>query len=282
MRDGSHGPGGGAGGSREPFLLHSAHVGKIELGSTTVTLDDETITIIASAGDERSARVRLATIDSVHVTSRVLTIELRDGTHLRLFGDRLVELRATLLESCRTVPELTRALRAFGSRRGQRSARATGAEEQHRFFTPLLIARRAASVAITPADVISAFDADALSHGFNAAIDRFAEERFRESPPARRALTAELSDLAEPLLASLDALRVAAKDAIGDLDNLRRWREWAGALRGTFETADRVWLGLDAALDAVQGRLPPAAGAGRGSSRTPSSTRRSGMRRRSE
>jgi len=280
MRDGTHGPGGGAG-SREPFLLHSAHVGKIELGTTTLTLDDETITIIASAGDERSARVRLATIDSLHVANRVLTIELRDGTHLRLFGDRLVELRATVLESCRTVPELTRALRAFGSRRGQRSARATGTEEQHRFFTPLLIARRAASVAMTPAEVISAFDADGLTQGFNAAIDRFAEERFRESPPARRALIAELSDLAEPLLASLDALRAAAKDAAGDLDNLRHWRHWAGALRDTFETADRVWLGLDAALDAVQGRLPPTAG-GRGIARTPSSTRRSGFRRRSE
>jgi hypothetical protein len=281
MRDGTQGSS-GAGGSREPFVLHSAHVGKIELGTTTVTLDDETITIIASASDERSARVRLATIDSVHVANRVLTIELRDGTHLRLFGDRLVELRTTLLESCRTVPELTRALRAFGSRRGQRSARATGGDEQHRFFTPLLVARRAASVAMTPAEVISAFDADVLSRGFNATIDRFAEERFRESPPARRALTAELSDLAEPLLVSLDSLRAAAKHAAGDLENLRHWRQWAGALRMTFEAADRVWLGLDAVLDAVQSRLPPNAAATRGKSRTPSTTRRPGFGRRSE
>lgn len=279
MRDG---PPGAAGGSREPFLLHSAHIGKIKLGTTTVTFDEETITIIASAGDERSARVRLTTVDAVHVADAVLTIELHDGTHLRLHGDRLVELRTTLLDYCRTVPELTRALRAFGSRRGQRGARATGTEEQHRFFTPLLVARRAASVAMTAAEVIAAFDADALSRGFNAAIERFADERFRDSPPARRALTAELTDLAEPLLASLDTLRVVAKDAAGDLENLRHWRHWASAVRATFETADRVWLGLDAALDAVQRRLPPNTGPGRGSSRTPSSTRRPGFGRRSE
>jgi hypothetical protein len=282
MRDGTHGSGSGPGGSREPFLLHSAHVGKIELGTTTVIFDDETISIIASAGDERSARVRLVTIDSVHVANRVLTIELHDGTHLRLFGDRLAELRATLLESCRTVPELTRALRAFGSRRGQRSSRSTGTDEQHRFFTPLLVARRAASVAMTPREVISAFDADVLSRGFNAVIDRFAEECFRDSPPAMRALTAELSDLAEPLLASLEGLRAAAKDAASDLENLRHWRKWASQVRRTFESADRVWLALDTALDSVQRRLPPNAGAGRGGSRTPSSTRRSGFGRRSE
>lgn len=281
MRDAT-GAGGGAGGSREPFLLHSAHVGKIKLGTTTVTFDDETITIIASGGEDGSARVRLATVDAVHVVEEVLTIELHDGTHLRLHGDRLIELRTTLLECCRTVPELTRALRAFGSRRGQRNARPTGTEEQHRFFTPLLVARRAASVALTPAEVIAAFDPEALSRGFSVAIDRFAEERFSDSPPARRAITAELTDLADPLFASLDALRLAATDAASDLENLRRWRQWASALRSVFETADRVWLGLDSVLDAAQRHLPPSASPARPGSRTPSSTRRPGFGRRSE
>jgi hypothetical protein len=34
-------------------------------------------------------------------------------------------------------------------------------------------------------------------------------------------------------------------------EDLRRWRRWAAGLRSTFETADRVWLSLDAALDAT-------------------------------
>ena len=280
MREGA---GRSGGGSREPFHVHSVHVGKITLGSTTVTFDDETLTIIASTGDERSARVRLATIDAVHLTEQVLTIELQDGTHLRLHGDRLIELRAAVLESCRTVPEVTRALRAFGSRRGQRGGRSTGADEQHRFFAPLLLARRAASLAVTPSDVIMVFDAEVLARGFNAALERFAEDRFRDSPPARRALIAEVSDLAEPLFAALDTLRDVARAARSELDSLRHWRAWARAVGTTFEMADRVWFSLDAVLDAVDRRLPRGPDAMKSAARTPSTgTRRPGFRRRSE
>jgi hypothetical protein len=270
-------------GGRSRFHIHAAHFGQISLGTTTVAFDEETLTIVASAADERSARVRLSNIDAVHVAENVLTIELQDGTHLRLHGDRLTELRTAVLDGCRMVPEVTRALRAFGSRRGQRGARATGADEQHRFFTPLLVARRAASAAITPAEVIAAFDAEALARAFNAALVRFAEERYRESPPARRALTAELTDLAEPLQATLDSLRDAERSAAADLEDLRSWREWAAAVRATFEIADRVWLTLDDALDAAQRRLPSVSDAQRGGAKTPSSSmRRHDLRRRSE
>jgi hypothetical protein len=257
-------------------------LGKHSMGSTTVTLDEESLTIMASAADERSARVRFAHIDAVHVAGTVLTIELHDGTHLRLHGDRLQELRTAVLESCRMVPEVTRALRAFGSRRGQRGARPTGAEEQHRFFAPLLLARRAASVAMSPGEVIWAFEADALAKAFNATIDRFAEDRFRNSPPARRALAAELTDLAEPLLEAVDVLRKTARAAAGDLENLRHWRQWASSVRMTFEAADRAWLALDHALDAAQHRLPLVSDTPRAGARTPSSSRRPNLRRRSE
>jgi hypothetical protein len=270
-------------GPRGPFHVHAAHVGQVALGTTTVTFDDEMLTIVASTGDERSARVRLSTIDSVHVVDTVLTIALQDGTHVRLHGERLIELRTMVLDHCRMVPEVTRALRAFGSRRGQRTSRPTGSDEQHRFFAPLLIARRAASVAMTPAEVIAAFDGDALSRAFLTALERFAEERFGASPPARRALTAELSDLAEPLHASLGTLRDAARAATAEPENLRAWREWARAVRSTFELADRVWLALDAALEAAHKRLPPGPEPPRGGARnTPSVSRRAQFRRRSE
>jgi hypothetical protein len=257
-------------------------LGRHSLGSTTIAFDEESLTIMASAADERSARVRFEHIDSVHVGGNALTMELHDGRRVQLHGDRLMELRTAVLESCRMVPEVTRALRAFGSRRGQRGARPTGAEEQHRFFSPLLVARRAASVAMTPVEVISAFDADALAKAFNAAIDRFAEDRFRDSPPARRALSAELTDLSEPLLEAIDALRKTARHASVDLENLRHWRQWASSVRTTFETADRVWLALDEVLDAAQRRLPLVSDAPRAAARTPSSSRRQNLRKRSE
>ena len=274
--------GGSGSGPRGPFRISGADLGASALGSTTVTFDEETLTIVASSADERSLRVRLSTIDSVHVVEKVLTMQLRDGTEVRLHGERLGELRTTVLDHCRMVPEVTRALRAFGSRRGQRTTRPTGSEEQHRFFTPLLVARRAASVAMTPPEVIAAFDADALSRAIGAALERFAEERFAASPPARRALTAELSDVAEPLQNSLDDLRLAAREALAEPENLRAWRAWARAVRATFELADRVWLSLDTALEAAHKRLPPSPDAPRGGVRNTPSVPRRRFRGRSE
>ncbi len=278
MRDGGR----DGGEAHDSFRIHAARVGPIKLGSTTVTIDDETLVVVASMTDERSTRVRLTAIDAVHVVEQELTIELHDGSHLRIHGDRLTELRNAVLENCRAVPEVTRALRAFGSRRGQRGSRSTGSDEQHRFFAPLLLARRAASLAAGPADVIAAFDADTLARAFTATLHKFAEERFRDSPPAQRALGAELTDLSEPLLAALEALRGAARSAASELENLRYWREWAAALRAAFESADRAWIALDAALDAVHVRLPAAPEATRGGARTPTSLPRGRSRRRPE
>ena len=87
------------------------------------------------------------------------------------------------------------------------------------------------------------------------------------SPPAavaavrlavRRALEAELSDLAEPLMDALQALGDAGVSAGASLDDLRLWRMWAMQLRTAFEVADRVWPQLDVALDIAGYRSAPA------------------------
>ena len=141
------------------------------------------------------------------------------------------------------LPELTHALRAFGSRRGHRSTRATAASDQQRFFAPLLEARRHAVTAGTPAAAIAAFDADALAAAFEAQLREFAAERYGDIAPARRALDAELIDLSEPLQAALDALRDAAREAAASSSTIcgcgARGR---ASFATTFEIADRVWL----------------------------------------
>jgi hypothetical protein len=38
------------------------------------------------------------------------------------------------------------------------------------------------------------------------------------------------------------------------VDDLKLWRLWAAQVRMTFEVADRVWMLLDAALDAASTR----------------------------
>ena len=237
--------------ARGPVPLTATRVGRIDLGAATAAVDDETLTIVAqTTGDDAPVRVRLSNIDGVVSSEGQLAIALRDGTRLTLICESHTELHDDLLFRCRALPELTRTLRGFGSRRGSRGVRNTAHGDQQRFFAPLLDARRKAWGTREPAATIAAFDATVLAATFETILDAFATERHGDNGPARRALTAELVDLSEPLRDALEALGAAADQATAAIDDLRLWRMWAARLRATFETADRVWLSLDAALDA--------------------------------
>ena len=147
---------------------------------------------------------------------------------------------------------MTRTLRAFGSSRARRVApggRTTDATEQRRFFAPFLDARRAAA-AVSGEAAIATFNGRALADALTETLKQFAADRQPEPGPARRALEAELVDASEPLF---DALARAARSRRTPrwptTDDLRLWRAWSTQLRTTFETADRVWMSLDEALD---------------------------------
>jgi hypothetical protein len=233
-----------------------ARVGRTDLGEATVTVDEDSVHLVSSGvGGERSVRISFPSIDAVVTSDGEVVVRLRDGTSLALSAPGALALREEILTRCRVLPELTHALRAFGSRRGHRSTRASAASDQRHFFAPLLDARRHAVTAGTPAAAMAAFDADALTAAFEAQLREFAERRYAAHPPARRALEAELIDLSEPLHASLEGLRTAARDATASGDDLRLWRAWARQLATTFDTADRVWLALDMALDASPWKL---------------------------
>jgi len=237
--------------ARGTVSLTATRVGRTNLGSATAAIDDEALTIVASkTGEDAPVRVRLAHIDGVSSSPGQLSIVLRDGTRLTLSCDAHLELHDDLLVRCRALPELTRTLRGFGSRRGSRGVRASTHSDQQRFFAPLLDARRKAWGTRDPESTIASFDAASLAAAFDAILHSFATERHGDNAPARRALTAELIDLSEPLRDALDALGDVARRASAATDDLRLWRAWAMQLRIAFETADRVWLTLDAALDA--------------------------------
>jgi hypothetical protein len=234
-----------------PAPRSATRAGRKDLGAATAAVDDEVLTIVAQSGaDDVPLRVRLANIDGVSSGDGQLAIALRDGTRLTLVCESPVELQNDLLVRCRTLPELTRTLRGFGSRRGSRGSRDSAHRDQQRFFAPLLDARRKAWGTREPTATIAAFDAANLASAFETILEAFARERHGDNGPARRALTAELVDLSEPLRDALDSLRRSADQATAATENLRLWRVWSTQLRVTFETADRVWLSLDAALDA--------------------------------
>jgi hypothetical protein len=238
-----------------PFALTSTRIGRTDLGSGMIAVDDDAIVVVIhSNAEDRSIRVPCTAIEEIGAENGEVELRLRDGMRLSLVGDDMVGLRLELTNHCRAIPEVTRALRAFGSRRGHGSARASGPEEQRRFFAPLLDARREAVTTIDPERTLAAFDAATLEQAIAQTLHALATERYGSNAPARRALEAELVDLTEPLNNALQALGSAATDARGAVDDLTLWRAWSEQLRATFETADRVWLSLDAALDATPWR----------------------------
>jgi hypothetical protein len=214
--------------------------------------DHDVVTFIVRVEQEdRPMRLRFVAIDSVQHERDEVMLVLRDGREVTLVSAEGTALRDEILRRCCALPELTRTLRAFGSRRGRRSMRASEASEQSRFFAPFMDARRAASKAGASITAIAAFEVEVMHRTLDETLKSFAKERHGDNAPARRALEAELMDLSEPLIAALQALAMAAAEADSAPDNLRLWRAWSTELRNTFEAADRVWMTLDIALEAA-------------------------------
>jgi hypothetical protein len=240
-----------------PLPISALRVGRTDVGAATAMLDDDALTLVVRVEtEERPLRLRLAAIDSLQATGDELALVLRDGTRVSLVAT--AALRDAVLDRCRSLPELTRTLRAFGSSRARRSVpggRDTDASEQHRFFAPLLEARRSAGSADAIASM-DAFEASTLSKALQETLLRFAADRHVEPGPARRALEAELIDATEPLFEALKSLAHAASAAAAATEDLRLWRAWSAQLKSTFEIADRVWMAIDDVLDAAHRTRP--------------------------
>lgn len=235
--------------SQSTFRLGSARIGATDHGPATAVLDDDTLAVLMLSPDDAAVRVPYWSIEDISATARGLTISIHGGRELTLACEEAESFRGELLARCRALPELTRTLRAFGSRRGQHGTRDTAAAEQQRFFAPLLAARMSAIRAGDIATVAAAFDARLITADVHRTLRGFVAERHAEAGPARRALEAELLDLCEPLDVALAALGEAARTLSRAADDLPSWRTWSSRLGHAFEIADRVWIALDAALD---------------------------------
>lgn len=240
-------------GSRQSVRVKATRIGGAELREGTLVLEEDALIIVLPVNaEERPVRVPFMSIDMIAVEGEDVVIALLDGARIEVESESTPgDLCDHLLARCCALPEVTRALRAFGSRRRQRDRRGGGAAEQQRFFAPLVEARRSAAKASVPHDVVAAFDTSTMTKAFDETIQSFASARFGDYPPARRALEAELVDLVEPLQESLRVLEEASTAALAAPRDLHAYRQWYARLRDTFEAADRAWLALDAALDAA-------------------------------
>ena len=150
----------------------------------------------------------------------------------------------------RTLPELTRALRALGSARWLRDA------DHARFFTPLLGARRNAARVRTAEGQVAAFQADRLRRGLTEAVEQTAAVQHPRSAPDRRAFAARLADAGAPVWRSLDALeeRAAAVMASGATERDVAWEAWVAELQRLFLAADAWWMAVVALRDGARPR----------------------------
>ena len=156
------------------------------------------------------------------------------------------------------IPEVTRALRAFGARRGLPGS------DHDRFYAPLLGPLRRARDHVAratgrPWEAAALVDAAAVDADVRAMLAELAAAHAGPRAPDRRALEAELEELAEPLFAALGALGTAAA-ALAAAEPWERpgaWRDWVAALLAAFRAADAAWEAMLPAL------ADPRGGAGR-------------------
>jgi hypothetical protein len=228
-------------------------------GNGTVALANDVVTIEVSAADYRTRPTRidigLAALDGARPDPDLLTlyphtgdvIELRPGpgkvAQLAAFG------RQIIAAGC-SIPELTVQLRGMGSSRAQPGA------DHDRFFAAFLAGRTAAAKALEPMHRLGAVDPAALDASLTRVTRELAAGRFPKHPPERRALEAELTDLAEPVVRSIGSLAEAARGVREAPDDLVfvRWRAWAAAYRAVFVAADRCWLATVPVLAAAERR----------------------------
>lgn len=207
-------------------------------GDAQVTLDDDSLKLERSGG---SVRVPYDRLDGARYAVGTLELFVTRGDVVTLGGSpALAALAADLDRRAMAIPEVTRSLRGLGS------TRASPGADHDRYFGPLLTARREAEAATGPDRARAAFDAPSLRAAMMQRLHEMAAERHPADPPERRALDAELTEVAEPLVAALGMLE-RAQDALASSDDAvryARWRAWAAALRKTFEAADDVWLSL--------------------------------------
>jgi hypothetical protein len=152
------------------------------------------------------------------------------------------------------LPELMLSLRSFGSRRASPNEGAAFADEQDRFFSPLLEGRRMAAQAISRSQVIAAFDSQRLTGIIDATVRGIAAERYGSRAPARRAFEAALFEIIEPLREALDVLQglayvISRNQGAAIADD--QWTPWLAQLRVVFHVADASWPALRDALTAA-------------------------------
>ena len=148
------------------------------------------------------------------------------------------------------LPEFTRSLRHFAS------VASLGGADHDRVFGPLLAARKTAERVSGVEAQLAAFDAARLRRARHESVAAMALSRFPRSEADRRALTAELEELAAPEFAALDRVEREADRvrAASTLALATAWGDWVSAVQALFVATDRFWGDAMPVLTDARGR----------------------------
>ena len=240
-------------GASHPVMLTGSIGGVDVSGPGAVSILEDGLELDTAIGD---VVISFIALEGIAYRDARLSLHLRHGDVVHADGTpRLAALAREASASVCSLPELTRPLRSLGSRRGRLGS------EHDRFFAPLLAARRRGERATDMRARLKAFDAPGIAAALDESIAAFARDRYPRSAPDRRALEAELLEIAMPLRTSLDALEVYANRAAdtlgGDETAFVRWRSWCGSIQEVFERADRCWIEFGAVLGEAPVRRRP-------------------------
>jgi hypothetical protein len=233
-----------------PFVVRGLHRGAELSGRGSLELGERELVLVVAESRpawQRPIVIDYDGLDGVRLDGDHLAVFLGSGDLFEIAGSPdVAPLARELTARVCTIPELTLRLRGLGS------GRANPGSDHDRFFGPLLAARRQLAERRSPRQQVEAMAAGPLRRTYDRILIEFAAERFPESPADRRSLEAELDELAEPFMASVDALEAAERELRTSPDDVRfaRWRGWAAAVQRTFDEADRLWI---AALPALSG-----------------------------
>jgi hypothetical protein len=221
-----------------PARLHGAWDDRTLDYAVTLHLDAAAVRVLSSPPGPADAVLPLEVLAGATVRAGVLTLWQVDARQLSVSGSpHLDGFRARLEAAVCVFPAQTLSLRGFGS-----ESSAPGSDHD-RWFEQLLQARRLAEETRTIETQRRAFDPGRLRRHAQQTHADWAGVR-AEAPADRRALVAELDELAEPYWHALDALErwsIALRAAAEQPTEFVVWRSWTVAVRRCFSAADSVW-----------------------------------------
>jgi hypothetical protein len=223
-----------------PARLRGAWMDRSLDYDAVVDLDRETVRIAYDPLQPQVMELPVSSLDGAVFADDLLTLYFTTGKKVSLYGaDALEGLRQRIEAAACAFPEQTLSLRNFGSERS-----APGSDHD-RWFEALLTARRVAEESHAVETQRRAFDAGRLGRHAQITREGWAAERF-DAPADRRALEAELEEIAIPYGAALFRLEDAALALrqASDARQFAEWRIWQVSVRVVFRAADETWAAV--------------------------------------